>query len=123
MRRNSRGLLVDIREATQFIADDTVGMTFDAFVADRRARQAVERNFEIIGEAVNRLRRHDPVIASRISSYNQIIALRNALIHGYDVINYAAVWNTVQEWLPVLRAEVEQLLGKLNDFDSVTTEA
>ena len=92
MRRDLLGLLRDIHAAAQFIVDDTTGMTFDAFAADRRTRQLVERNFEIIGEAINRLRRHDPAVASRISGYNQIVSLRNALIHGYDVIDSSTLW-------------------------------
>ena len=116
MRLDSLGLLKDIRNTAQFIADDTAGMSFDAFLADRRSRQLVERNFEIIGEAVNRLRRHDPAIVARISAHNQIVGLRNALIHGYDVIDYPAVWRTVQESLPVLRSEVEQLLRESEEL-------
>jgi uncharacterized protein with HEPN domain len=54
------GVLVDIRDAAQYIVDDTAGMTFAEFERDRRTRQLVERNLEIIGEAVNRLRRHAP---------------------------------------------------------------
>ncbi|MDQ2654689.1 MAG: DUF86 domain-containing protein [Chloroflexota bacterium] len=88
-------------------------MTFEAFEADRRSRQAVERNFEIIGEAVNRLRRHAPELTERISACNQIVALRNALIHGYDRINYPALWLAVQQSLPVLRVEVEVLLREI----------
>jgi uncharacterized protein with HEPN domain len=121
MRRDSLGLLEDIRAAAQFIADDTNGFTFDAFAADRRTRQLVERNFEIIGEAINRLRRHDPAIASRISGPNLIVGLRNALIHGYDVIDYSTIWRTVQESLPVLRTEVELLLRELTGVDPGTT--
>lgn len=104
------GTLEDILEAASYIKTDTAGMTFEAFEADRRSRQAVERNFEIIGEAVNRLRRHAPDLAERIGASNQAVALRNALIHGYDRINDAALWVAVQESLPVLRAEVEELL-------------
>jgi uncharacterized protein with HEPN domain len=123
MRPDSIGPLEDIRDAAQFIADDTAGMTFDTFAADWRIRQLVERNFEIMGEAVNRLRRHDPETASRIREHNRIVALRNALIHGYDAINYSTVWRTIQESLPVLRAEVEQLLREAEDIDSATTGA
>ena len=110
MRRDTLGLLEDIRDAARFIVDDTAGMTFDSFLHDRRARQVVERNFEVIGEAVNRLRRHDPTVVEHISAYRQIVAFRNILIHGYDVIDYLTVWQAVQESLPVLRAEVEHLL-------------
>jgi uncharacterized protein with HEPN domain len=52
-------------------------------------RQAVERNFEIIGEAVGRLAKLDPDTSSRIGQYAQIIAFRNLLIHGYDLIDDA----------------------------------
>ena len=97
MRPDTLGLLEDIRDAARFIAEDTVGMTYDAFELDRRTRQLVERNFEIIGEAVNRLRRHAPAVAERISAYGQIIGLRNALIHGCDAIGYPTGWNLVEE--------------------------
>ncbi len=110
MRRDTLGLLEDIRDAAQFIAEDTIGMTFDVFEGDRRTRQLVERNFEIIGEAVNRLHRHAPAVAEQISAHRQIVDFRNALINGYDVIDYPTVWRAVQESLPVLRAEVERLL-------------
>ena len=63
MQPDTLGMLVDIRDSARFIADDTAGATFDQFLTDRRMRQLVERNFIIIGEAVNRLRRRDPEIA------------------------------------------------------------
>ncbi len=115
MRRDSLGALEHILDAVQNVAHDTAGMTFEEFERDRRARQLVERNFEIIGEAVNRVRTHEPSVASRISSHNQIVAFRNALIHGYDRIDYHKVWQTVQESLPILRAEVEQLLREAGE--------
>lgn len=104
------GTLEQILEAAGFIEVDTAGMSFDEFSQDRRSRQAVERNFEIIGEAVNRLRRHAPEIAERISASQQIVGFRNQLIHGYDRIEFDTVWHAVQSTLPVLRAEVEALL-------------
>ncbi len=110
MRRDTLGLLEDIQDAARFIVEDTAGMTFEAFEGDRRARQLVERNFEIIGEAVNRLHRRAPAVAEQISAYRQIVDFRNVLIHGYDVIDYPTVWRAVQESLPVLRTEVERLL-------------
>ena len=112
MRRDVLGLLEDIREAAGYIADDTAGLTFEVFERDRRSRQLVERNFEIVGEAMRRLHGRDPAIAGRITAYRKIIDFRNALIHGYDVIDYPAVWWVVQEWLPVLRTEVERLLDE-----------
>jgi uncharacterized protein with HEPN domain len=73
------GTLEHIHEAAGYIEADTTGLTFDAFEADRRTRQLVERNFEIIGEAVNRLRRHAPEVVEEISACNKIEGLRNVL--------------------------------------------
>lgn len=115
MRHDTVGLLKDIHGAAGFIADDTAGATFDSFIQDRIVRQAVERNFEIIGEAMNRLSRRDPDVVARISVPEQIISFRNTLIHGYDAIDYPTVWQAIQSSLPVLRAEVNMLLGELEE--------
>jgi len=81
------------------------------YLRDRRMRQVVERNLEIIGEALFRLRKTDPVTAASITDVHQIIGLRNRLAHGYDQeIDDAIVWRAVQESLPVLRADAEMLL-------------
>lgn len=110
MRRETLGLLKDIRDAARFIDEDTAGATFDSFMQDRPMRQLVAHNFELIGEAVNRLRHREPDVVERISAYQKIIALRNTLIHRYDEIDYPTLWQIVQESLPVLATEVEQLL-------------
>jgi uncharacterized protein with HEPN domain len=74
-------------------------------------RQAIERNFEIIGAAVGRLAKVDPTTADKIGKYQQIISFRNALIHGYDLIDEAQVWEVVRTNLPTLEAEVAALLA------------
>ena len=85
--------------------------TLDDYRADRLLRQAVERNFEIIGEAVGNLARVDAETASKINQYQQIVAFRNLLIHGYDLVNDALVWDVIQGDLPKLRQDVTTLLG------------
>ena len=75
-------------------------------------RQAIERNFEIIGEAVKRLAQYDPEVAASIGDYPQIIAFRNVLIHGYDLVDHSLVWSVVENQLPVLLRDVEALLGQ-----------
>lgn len=102
-------VLEDIIEAADNISEDTSGVTYEEFLRDRRTRQLVERNFLTIGEAVNRLRRHAPDLASHLTDHNAIVAFRNALVHDYDDISYPDVWRAVQESLPVLRDEVEAL--------------
>lgn len=113
MQPDPIALLKDIRQAIQFITEDTASMTFDMFVRDRRTRQAVERNFEIIGEAMNRLRRRSPELFERFSAARQVIDFHNVVAHGYDVIDYVSMWQTVHQSLPVLRDEVDQFLQEM----------
>jgi uncharacterized protein with HEPN domain len=110
MRFDTLGMLVDIRDSARFIAEDTAGATYEEFMSNRQMRQLVERTFTIIGEAVNRLRRRDPDTAAQIGAIPQIVAMRNVITHGYDVIDYAKVWSAVHETLPVLRGQIETLL-------------
>jgi uncharacterized protein with HEPN domain len=110
MQPETLELLVDIRDAARFIIADTADTTYDEFLNDRRMRQAVLYSFLIIGEALNRLRRRDPDIAERISDPRQIVGMRNALIHGCDVTDYPIVWRAIQETLPILREQIEELL-------------
>ncbi len=110
MRRKSAKLLEDIRDATEFILGLTRDNTLASYRADRMVRQTVERNFEIIGEALGRLARDDKATASRVGDYTRIIGFRNVLIHGYDLIDHAEVWRVIRENLPVLADEVSGLL-------------
>ena len=112
--------LEQIYEAAGYIEADTAGLSFREFEADRRARQLVERNFEIIGEAVNRLRRHAPGVIERISASIQIVGFRNQLSHGYDRIDYQNVLRAVQETVPILPAEVASLLREAGIEDAGT---
>ena len=103
--------LEDIRDAASFILVVTEGKTLENYSEDRLLRQAIERNFEIIGEAVGRLARNEPETASRLSEHERIVAFRNVLIHGYDLVDDELVWDTIRTKLPVLLSEVEELLG------------
>jgi len=79
--------------------------------SDRLLRQAIERNFEIIGEAIKRLALHDGETAAGIGDYRQIIAFRNVLIHGYDLVDHTLVWSTIENQIPALLRDVEALLA------------
>lgn len=105
--------LEDIRDAASFVLEVAGGKTLDYYSGDRLFRQAIERNFEIIGEAVGRLARNDPKTARRMSEHERIVAFRNVLIHGYDLVDDDLVWDTIENKLPVLLAEVEALLEEL----------
>lgn len=83
------------------------------YLENRTVRRAVEREFEIIGEATRRLSSAAPDVAARISSSSQVIAFRNVLTHGYDVIEDEIVWSVVVKWLPTLLDEVGALAAEL----------
>lgn len=102
--------LDDIRDAASFILATTTGKDQDDYRNDRLLKQAVERNFEITGEAIGRLFREAPEVAERIGEYERVIAFRNILIHGYDLVDDELVWDTIQEKVPILLAEVEGLI-------------
>jgi len=110
MRKKTPKLLEDIRDAAAYIAELAQGRTLEDYRRERMLRQAIERNFEVIGEAVGRLVGVDPDTAARIGSHRQIVDFRNVLIHGYDLIDDRIVWSTIVEKIPVLLAEVEGLL-------------
>ncbi len=112
MHERSPKLLEDIRDAAAFVGDVMQGRTLAEYSADRLLRQAVERNFEIIGEAVKRLAQADPDCAAGIAQVAQIIAFRNVLIHGYDLVDHALVWSVVQAQLPALLLDVQTLLAQ-----------
>ena len=90
-------LLEDIRDAAAFIRETVRGRTLEDYQRDRLLRQAIERNFEIIGEAIHRLNQHDPDTTARISKHRRIVDFRNVLIHGYDLIDHRVVWSTIYE--------------------------
>lgn len=69
--------------------------------------RAVEREFEIIGEALNRLSIHDPDLAAKITELPRIVGFRNRIIHGYDTVDDAMVWGVIEAHLPRLPEEVE----------------
>ena len=90
---------------------------------DRLFRQAVERNLEIIGEAIGQISRYDAETVSHISEHRRIIAFRNRLTHGYGLLDDELVWEMVKEEVPVLLAEVEGLLQERRDRASEEGEA
>ena len=71
-------------------------------------QQAIERNLEIIGEAVNNLLRISPAI--KITDARRMVDMRNKIIHAYDDIQPVQIWNIIITHLPVLKQEVETLL-------------
>ena len=111
MQLESAKYLEDIREAAQTVLQATAGRALDDYLRDKLLRLAVERCFEIIGEALRRLDERDHETASKITDFKQIIAFRNILIHGYSLLKHDRVWMVVEHHLPTLLTEVEALLA------------
>lgn len=110
--------LWDVAEACQLIVGFAKDKTFGDYVSDVMLRSAVERQFEIIGEALSQALRLDHALAQRITDARKIIAFRNRLIHGYATVAHDIVWQVVETDVPVLRQEVDALLGEAQAEDS-----
>lgn len=84
---------------------------FFAFQKDLKTRKAVERNIEIIGEAMDRILKTNPKI--NIADSRKIVDTRNRIIHGYDIVSEDVIWLIVNRYLPILEAEVKELLKQM----------
>jgi uncharacterized protein with HEPN domain len=102
--------LYDILESIDEIESYLQGRpkVFREFENDIRTRRAVERNLEIIGEAVNRILKIEPGL--NLSNSRKIVDARNRIIHGYDIITVEIIWGIIINHLPLLRTEVADLL-------------
>ena len=112
MRLEAKKYLEDIRQAAELLERFARGKVIADYQEDPLLRSGVERQFEIIGEALNRLARIDPATAERVSEHRRIIGFRNVLIHGYNAIDDNVVWETLEAKLPTLRREVDALLAE-----------
>jgi uncharacterized protein with HEPN domain len=111
MQPEARKYLHDVLQAAELLAEFTRAKSFEDYAEDALLRSGVERQFEIIGEALSQLSKVDSETAARISGHRRIIAFRNILIHGYAQVDDRIVWDLVQSRLPGLRDEAAKLLG------------
>lgn len=102
MQPESGAFLWDAHRAAVLIASFVDGKEWADYADDAMLRSAVERQFEIVGEALNRLSRVDPDIAAEIDELPRIVAFRNVLIHGYATIDDTIVWQVATDRLPRL---------------------
>ena len=97
--RKSRSLVVELGRAD--------------YLGDWIRQAAAERQLEIIGEALNRIRRDDPATAERVPSIHAIIATRNIIVHRYDTVDHERVWAMIESDVPVLIQVLEALLAEV----------
>lgn len=114
MSRHSDLRLLDIIEAIDNIEVYTHGMSFEMFLDDKKTKDAVVRNIEIIGEAARAL---EPAIKRKHSSipWNDIIGMRNVIVHVYFGVLPKVVWDIVQTELPKLKIQIQAIHDDLKD--------
>lgn len=105
--------LSDIADSCRFLNNFTASRSLDDYIADRGFRSAVERELQIIGEAMMMLEKLAPHLSEKISESKRIIRFRHVLVHGYSTLNHDLVWGIIKERLPVLLTEAETLLNGL----------
>ena len=101
-------ILNAIHEIEGFFVDTP--KEFQHYQSDLRTKRAVERNIEIIGEAMNRILKKSD--SFEISNARKLVDVRNRIIHGYDSVSDEVIWGILIRHLPLLQSEVEQHLGE-----------
>ena len=94
-----------IMEINEFLPAER---NYFVFQNDLKTRKAIERNIEIIGEAMDRILKTDPNF--QITDSRKIVDTRNRIIHGYDSVSADVIWLIVNRYLPILEIEVKELL-------------
>ncbi len=110
--RQASLLLTDIIESIKKIYNYTEGYTLEKFLKDDKTLDAVVRNFEIIGEAANRLPEDIKEEYLEVD-WSRIKGFRNRIVHDYMGIDYEIVWTIISSDLKELETRIEEILGKL----------
>ncbi len=112
--KNPLFFLHDIKESLEKIFEYTNKLGFEEFLSSNITKDAVERNFEIIGEAVKNL---PDELKSKYSHipFRQIAGMRDKLIHDYFGVDYEIIWKTIKEKLPEFRDEIIKIIKELSD--------
>ncbi len=99
----------DAIKACELISQFTQGFREEDFYADDKTKAAVEREIEIIGEALNRIKGIDSDILSRIDNWREIIGFRNVIAHGYDIVEDVIVWESIINDIPRLMSQLKDI--------------
>ncbi|WP_341582272.1 HepT-like ribonuclease domain-containing protein [Marinobacter metalliresistant] len=110
MQREALKYVYDIKVAAEKIQRFVAGKSQSEYLEDEMLQSAVERQFEIIGEAIGKLHKVDAALADSITDCRKMIAFRNVLIHGYATVDPVIVWGVVESNLGGLAREVGLIL-------------
>jgi uncharacterized protein with HEPN domain len=119
MPHDPRAFVWDAREAIRRVHSFVDGKTWEDYESDVLLRSAVERQLEIVGEALNRLSKADPAAADQVPDLPRVVAFRNILIHGYAVVDDRVVWEVVSSKLEPLDVV---LTAMLDDASGTTAD-
>ncbi|KZS72046.1 hypothetical protein A4G29_04215 [Mycobacterium kansasii] len=124
MQPDPRKYLWDALRAAGFLRQFAAGKTFAEYQGDVLLRSAVERQFEIVGEALSQLAKSHADMAAQVPELPRIVAFRNILIHGYANVDDALVWQVLTDKLPQLEMAVRTLLAESpGDPQSIDVQA
>lgn len=112
MRPETPARLWDALEAAKKTQAIVEGLDIADYLADWIREAAVERQLEIVGEALARIRRDDATTADRIPDIHAIIATRNVIVHRYDDVDHVRVWTMLHQDVPALIPALESLLDE-----------
>jgi len=104
--------LYDMLSSCEFLLEFTSSKAVDDYINDRAFRSALERELQIIGEALIGLEKVAPAVAAQIPEYQNIIGFRHVLVHGYDSLDPSTIWNVVETKLEGLAQNIKSLLKK-----------
>lgn len=112
MLPTSKAHLWDARQACLAAMSFVEGIDVAEFQASLLIQSTVERQLEILGEALNRVRRMDPETADGIPDLDRIVGMRNIIAHEYGVVDHAIVWSVVDTRLATLAERLAELLER-----------
>jgi uncharacterized protein with HEPN domain len=103
--------LRDIEQACVVLEEYVKDKSFDDYLITRMLRDAVEREFILIGEALLQAHKIDSSLAQSVSELRRIVGFRNVLVHGYASIDHQTVWGVLLKDVPVLKQQIQGLLA------------
>jgi len=108
MKHDPKVCFLDALKACKWIIEFTEGLNVEKYCKDPKTKSAVERQFEILGEALNRVKKEDEACLDGIADWYEIIGFRNVIAHGYDVIDDEIIFDAIKNDIPQLLAELKK---------------
>jgi uncharacterized protein with HEPN domain len=112
MQHKLEKLVQDAQSSCEELHRFTHGKTYEDVLDDRGLQLILERLFEILGEALYRLRNVDEAAFQQITDGHRIIGTRNLLAHGYDIVDHEILWAAVQSRIKPLEEDLERLFNR-----------